>query len=47
VKSLGTLQPDGRAFTGVFKTETFDIAGNLLNTATGTVAGKRILVEPL
>jgi hypothetical protein len=47
VKSLGTLQPDGRAFTGVFKTETFDVNGNLLNTATGTVLGKRIAVEPL
>jgi hypothetical protein len=47
VKSVGTLQADGRAFTGVFKTETFDVNGNLLTTATGTVLGRRILVEPL
>jgi hypothetical protein len=47
VKSVGALQPDGRTFTGVFKTETFDINGNLLNTVTGTVVGKRIVVEPL
>jgi hypothetical protein len=47
VKSVGTLERDGLSFTGVFKTETFDIGGNLLNTATGTVLGKRIVVETL
>lgn len=47
VRSRGTLQSDGDTFTGVFKTENFDLAGNLLNAVTGILLGKRIQVEVL
>jgi hypothetical protein len=47
VRSLGTLQPDRETLTGVFKTESFDLTGNLLNTVTGSLLGKRIQVEVL
>jgi hypothetical protein len=34
-------------FSGPFKTEIFDLNGNLQFTVDGTVTGKRIVVEPL
>ena len=45
VRSRGTLHSEGDTFTGVFKTESFDLAGNLLNAVTGSLLGKRIQVE--
>lgn len=47
VRSLGTLQPDRETLTGVFKTDSFDLVGNLLSTISGTLLGKRIQVEGL
>ena len=47
VTSIGTLQPDGETLTGVFKTESYDLSGNLINTVSGTLLGKRIQVEIL
>jgi hypothetical protein len=43
----GTLDAGGNSFSGPFKTEFFDLAGNLTATFTGTVVARRILVEPL
>ena len=47
VKSVGslTLNNEGNEFTGRFRTQSFDLAGNLLTTFTASVAGKRIQVE--
>ena len=47
VKSRGTLQNDRATFTGVFQTETFDLAGGLVSTVTGSIAARRIQVETL
>jgi hypothetical protein len=47
VRSVGTLHPDRETLTGVFKTETYDLSGNLVNTVHGTLLGRRIQVEML
>jgi hypothetical protein len=47
VRSVGTLQPDRETLTGVFKTDSFDLAGNLLSSISGSLLGKRIQVEVL
>ena len=47
VTSIGTLQPDRETLTGVFKTESYDLSGNLINNVSGTLLGKRIQVEIL
>jgi hypothetical protein len=46
VRAWVSLGPTVNTFTGPFKTEFFDLAGNLLGTATGTVSAVRIAVEP-
>lgn len=48
-KSRGrvTLNEDGDELTGRFKTEVFDLAGNLVNSFKVSVHGKRVGVEPL
>jgi hypothetical protein len=47
VKSRGTLQADRETFTGAFQTETFDLAGGLVTTVTGSISARRIQVESL
>jgi hypothetical protein len=48
-KSRGrvTLNEDGDELTGRFKTEVFDLQGNLVNSLKLSVHGKRVGVEPL
>jgi hypothetical protein len=41
------LNENGDELHGRFKTENFDLSGNLISTVTGTVDGKRIQIEPL
>src|SRR5215813_3272958 len=47
VKTVGsfTLNNEGNEFTGRFRTQSFDHAGNLLTSFTASVVGKRIQVE--
>jgi hypothetical protein len=47
VKSVGslTLNNEGNEFTGRFRTQSFDLAGNLLTSFTASVTGTRIQVE--
>ena len=49
VKTVGslTLNNEGNEFTGRFRTQSFDLAGNLLTSFTASVVGKRIQVEQL
>jgi hypothetical protein len=47
VRANITLSSDAQQFTGPFKTEIFDLDGNLIFTVTGTVTAKRVVVEPL
>ena len=46
VRASVALGPSGDTFSGPFTTDFFDLAGNLLGTATGTVSAARIVVEP-
>jgi hypothetical protein len=46
VRANINLGNDGQEFSGPFKTEIFDLDGNLQFTVDGTVTGKRIVVEP-
>ena len=46
VRAMMTLDPSGETFSGPFKTDFFDLVGNLLGTVTGTVSATRIVVEP-
>jgi len=47
VKTVGslTLNNEGNEFTGRLRTQSFDLAGNLLTSFTASVQGKRIQVE--
>jgi hypothetical protein len=47
VRANVSLADDAEEFTGPFKTEIFDLNGNLQFTVDGTVTGKRVVVEPL
>ncbi len=42
-----TVDESGDSFNGVFQSQFFDASGNVVFTATGTVQGTRIVVEPL
>lgn len=42
-----TVDESGNRFNGVFQSQFFDASGNVVFTATGTVHGTRIVVEPL
>jgi hypothetical protein len=46
VRASVALGPSSDTFSGPFTTEFFDLVGNLLGTATGTVSAARIVVEP-
>lgn len=47
VKAVGslTLNNEGTELTGRFRTQSFDLAGNLLSSFTASVQGKRIQIE--
>src|SRR5215469_9955171 len=47
VKAVGslTLNNEGNEFTGRFRTQSFDLAGNLVTSFTASVVGKRIQIE--
>lgn len=46
VRASVALGPTRNTFTGSFKTEFFDLAGNLVGSVTGTISAVRIAVEP-
>src|SRR5262249_37299770 len=47
LKAVGslTLNNEGNEFTGRFRVQSFDLAGNLLTSFTASAAGKRIQIE--
>ena len=50
VRATVTLAPDGNSFSGTYRTDVLDVAGNPLSppvAITGTVSGVRIKLEPL
>jgi len=47
VRARVHLSDSSNEFNGPFTTEIFDLNGNVIFTVSGTVTGKRILVEPL
>jgi hypothetical protein len=46
VRAWVSLNSTQNSFTGPFRTEIFDLAGNLLATFTGTATGTPVVVEP-
>jgi hypothetical protein len=47
VRAKGEIERNGQTASGEFRTEVFDLAGNVVFVATGTVILKRIPVERL
>jgi len=46
VRASVSLDASGNVFAGPFQTQIFDLAGNVLDTLTGTVNAVRITLEP-
>jgi hypothetical protein len=47
VRFEGTLSDDSQEFRGPFKTDRFDLSGNVIFAVTGTVRAKRIVAKGL